>query len=116
MYFFNNLDFNEPVKMFVGVLNLMHTKAIEKFQNEMIVNTTICFYCQMIENQKLDLEENAHATNDKETNDMLACHKCKRAYYHDYYCLKKMKTRHDPICYKYSENWEYVNRIVDNTY
>jgi hypothetical protein len=103
--------------MFVGVLNLMHLKAKEKFQNEMVYNSTICFYCQMIENQKSQNEEITQGTNDvKETNEIINCHKCKRAFYHDYDCLKKMKSRHDPICLKYAENWQYVNKIVDNSY
>ena len=103
--------------MFVGVLNLMHVKAIQKFQNEMVHNSTICFYCEMIENNHKGLNDSLHENKQEESQvEMTPCHKCKRAYFHDYDCLKKMKSRHDSICLKYADNWEHVNRIVENTY
>jgi hypothetical protein len=81
----------------------MKAKAIEKYQEELIVNTSICFNCNIIEGKD---------TEDK-TN-IFSCLKCSRAHYCSFKCMKKMKTKHDPICMKYSEKFSEVNDIIEN--
>jgi hypothetical protein len=102
--FILTLDLIKPARMFICVLNLMKIKAIEKFQEELIMNSNICFYCDFISKKK---------DNNFEGNKYYPCLKCNRAYYCSIKCMRKNKIMHDPVCFKYSERFNEINEIVD---
>lgn len=89
--------------MLYSVLNLMKSKCIDKFQDEVEINSSICFNCK-IDAKSEELEDNAG---------IFSCPKCKRAFYCSLKCMKKMKDKHESVCLKYFKNYQRVNDIVD---
>lgn len=93
--------------MFICTINLMKLKAIEKYQEEIVLNPNYCFNCDLIEG-------NNNSANFREENrKIFACLKCNRCFYCSITCLKKIKSKHDLICYKYAEKFNEVNEIIE---
>ncbi len=75
------------------------------------MNTSICFNCNIIEGKSSQSEDGTVGT--KGPSNIFSCLKCNRAHFCSLKCMKKMKSKHEDICMKYSEKFSEVNDIIE---
>ena len=91
---------------------MMKLNSIKRFQDELKINSHICFKCKLnvlIENDK----SKSKPKDQKTINQLYPCMKCKRAYFCSSLCLKNSNNIHNKICEKYYQSMENINNIVN---